>query len=75
MPTLVVIRGAKSTAKVSMKAEVSRAAFAGPAAVVARLRTIEADLRAVGRLTGEVTWTEADAPLGVEVELAEQGGQ
>jgi valyl-tRNA synthetase len=72
---LIAIRGAKSTAKVSMKAEVSRAAFAGPAAVVARLRTIEADLRAVGRLTGEVTWTEADAPLGVEVELAEQGGQ
>ncbi|MHA6511336.1 valine--tRNA ligase [Tessaracoccus sp. Z1128] len=68
---LIAIRGAKSTAKVSMKAEVSRAAFTGPAAVVARLRTIEADLRAVGRLIGEVTWTQADAPLSVEVELAE----
>ena len=69
---LIAIRGAKSTAKVSMKAEVSRAAFSGPAAVVARLRTIEADLRAVGRLVGEVTWADVDAPLGVEVELAEQ---
>ena len=68
---LIAIRGAKSTAKVSMKAEVSRAAFAGPAAVVARLRTIEADLRAVGRLVGEVTWVETDTPLAVEVELAE----
>ena len=68
---LIAIRGAKSTAKVSMKAEVSRAAFAGPAAVVTRLRTIEADLRAVGRLVGEVTWVETDTPLAVEVELAE----
>ncbi|MBB1515582.1 valine--tRNA ligase [Tessaracoccus sp. MC1679] len=72
---LIAIRGAKSTAKVSMKAEVSRAAFAGPAGVVARLRTIEADLRAVGRLVGEVTWAEVDAPLGVEVELAPTADQ
>ncbi|WP_297104778.1 valine--tRNA ligase [Tessaracoccus sp.] len=68
---LIAIRGAKSTAKVSMKAEVSRAAFAGPAATIARLRRIEPDLRAVGRLVGEVTWTESEAPLTVDVELAE----
>ncbi|AQP44874.1 valine--tRNA ligase [Tessaracoccus flavus] len=68
---LITIRGAKSNAKVSMKAEVSRASFTGPAQVVERLRTIEPDLRAVGRLTGDVTWTENDAPLSVDVELAE----
>ena len=68
---LIAIRGAKSNAKVSMKAEVSRASFTGPAQVVERLRTIEPDLRAVGRLTGDVTWTENDAPLSVDVELAE----
>ncbi len=67
---LIAIRGAKSTAKVSMKAEVARAAFSGPAATIARLRQIEPDLRAVGRLTGEVSWTESDAPLTVDVELA-----
>ncbi|MFT3889487.1 MAG: valine--tRNA ligase [Arachnia sp.] len=68
---LIAIRGAKSTAKVSMKAEVSRAAFSGPAATIARLRAIEPDLRAVGRLVGDVTWTESDTPLTVDVELAE----
>lgn len=68
---LIAIRGAKSTAKVSMKAEVAKAGFAGPAATVARLRAIEPDLRAVGRLVGEVTWAEVEEPLRVEVELAE----
>ena len=67
---LIAIRGAKSTAKVSMKAEVARAAFSGPAATIARLRQIEPDLRAVGRLVGDVTWTDSDAPLTADVELA-----
>ena len=68
---LIAIRGAKSNAKVSMKAEVARAVFTGPAAVVERLRGIEADLRAVGRIVGEVVWTTAEEPLSVEVVLAE----
>ena len=67
---LIAVRGAKSTAKVSMKTEVSQAAFAGPAATIARLHAIEADLRAVGRLVGEVSWSDADQPLTVDVELA-----
>ena len=54
---LIAIRGAKSQAKVSMKTEVSAAAFAGPPGSIERLRDIEADLRAVGRLVGDVTWT------------------
>ncbi|QXT63814.1 valine--tRNA ligase [Tessaracoccus palaemonis] len=66
---LIAIRGAKSTAKVSMKTEASRAAFSGPADVLERLGSIEPDLRAVGRLVGEVTWTTSDQPLTVDVEL------
>ncbi|MGV8845912.1 valine--tRNA ligase [Tessaracoccus sp.] len=69
---LIAIRGAKSNAKVSMKTEVSAAAFSGPADVVARLQTIEADLRSVGRLVGEVTWLANDQPLAVHVDLVEQ---
>ncbi len=69
---LIAIRGAKSNAKVSMKTEVSRAAFSGPAEVLDRLKTIGADLRSVGKITGQVTWTAADQPLAVEVDLVEK---
>ncbi len=68
--TLIAIRGSKSQAKVSMKTEVVRADVSGPAAVLRRLSMIEADLRAVGRLTGELGWTETDEPLQVDVTLA-----
>ncbi|SDL34234.1 valine--tRNA ligase [Tessaracoccus oleiagri] len=69
---LVAIRGAKSNAKVSMRTEITRAVFAGPAAVVENLKAIEEDLRAVGRIVGEIEWTHQDAPLRVDVELAPQ---
>ncbi len=70
---LIAIRGAKSTAKVSMKTEVSRAAFSGPVEVLERLKTIEADLRSVGRITGEVTWdVTSGTALSVDVELPPQ---
>jgi valyl-tRNA synthetase len=67
---LVEIRGAKSQAKVSMKTEASSAEFSGPPEQLERLRTLETDLRAVGRLTGTVTWTVTDTPLTVTLELA-----
>ncbi|MGD7733862.1 valine--tRNA ligase [Propionibacteriaceae bacterium G57] len=67
---LIGIRGAKSTAKVSMKTEVTRAVFSGESGSLARLRLVEDDLRAVGRITGEVAWVEAEGPVSVEVELA-----
>ena len=66
---LVGIRGAKSTAKVSMKTEVARAVFSGPEADVERLTKVEGDLRAVGRITGDVEWMISDQPIAVEVEL------
>ncbi|MFC7620918.1 valine--tRNA ligase [Microlunatus sp. GCM10028923] len=68
---LIAIRGAKSTAKVSMKIEITRAEFAGPAETLNRVRSVEADLRAVGRITGAVEWTERDGELSVDVTLAD----
>jgi valyl-tRNA synthetase len=69
---LVEIRGAKSQAKVSMKTEALSADFRGPSEQLERLKTIEKDLRAVGRLVGEVMWTATDTPLTVTLELAPQ---
>ena len=66
---LAAVRGAKSQAKVSMRTEVSRAELTGQAEVLDRLKEIEPDLRAVGRLTGELLWTAADVPLVIDVEL------
>ena len=67
---LIQIRGAKSQAKASMRTEVTAATFLGPADSLARLQAVEGDLRAVGRLTGELGWTQADGPITVQVELA-----
>lgn len=68
---LIGIRGAKSTAKASMKAEVARAEVSGAEPTLAALRAVESDLRAVGRITGALEWVPADGPLQVAVELAE----
>ena len=62
------IRGAKSQAKMSMRTEVPRQAERR-GGVLDRLKEIEAHLRAVGRLSGEVLWTAADVALKVDVEL------
>ncbi len=53
-----------------MKTEITAATFAGPAAVIARLQSVEADLRSVGRIVGEITWETTTDPLQVSVELA-----
>ncbi|MEN0071583.1 MAG: class I tRNA ligase family protein, partial [Propionicimonas sp.] len=71
---LIGIRGAKSQAKASMKTEVVRADLSGPAEVVAALRLVEGDLRAVGRIVGEVRWAESGDSLTVDVELAPAAG-
>ncbi len=67
---LIAIRGAKSNAKVSMKTEISHAAFGAPAETLQRIRSVEADLRAVGRITGGIDWTEAPGDLKIDVTLA-----
>jgi valyl-tRNA synthetase len=66
---LIQIRGAKSQASVSMKTEISLAKFYGTADALAHLQAVESDLRAVGRITGEVSWVETDAPISVDVTL------
>ena len=67
---LIQIRGANSQASVSMKTEISLAKFYGPAHALAHLQAVETDLRAVGRITGEISWVETDSPIAVDVTLA-----
>jgi valyl-tRNA synthetase len=55
---LAGIRGAKSTAKVSMRAEVQRVEITGPPALLDDVRLADSDLRNVGRVTGDVVYTE-----------------
>ncbi|WP_340539589.1 valine--tRNA ligase [Nocardioides sp. GXZ039] len=71
---LAGIRGAKSTAKVSMKTPLSRVEITGPAEAVEAIGRAEADLRAVGRITGDLVLTPADdaTEISVLAELADQ---
>jgi len=69
---LTGIRGAKSQAKVSMRAELSRVEIGGPEALVAAARQAESDLRQAGKITGELVFTPGDGDeLTVAAELAE----
>ena len=74
--TLGGIRGAKSQAKVSMRTELSRVAVSGPAAAVALAEKAADDLRAAGRITGELTFTPSDdastTEISVDAEVAPQ---
>jgi len=67
---LAGIRGAKSQAKVSMRAELSRVEISGPAQALVHLRNAAADLTAVSKLVGELVFTEAEGELSVAAELA-----
>jgi valyl-tRNA synthetase len=69
---LTGIRGAKSAAKASMRAELSRADITGPEAAVAAARTAADDLRKAGKIVGELTFTVDDSAeaLTASAELA-----
>ena len=69
---LIAIRGAKSRAQVKMRTEVDRAVVSGPAESLARLETIARDLRAVGRITGDLEFAAGADQISVEVVLAPQ---
>ncbi|GAA1599257.1 valine--tRNA ligase [Kribbella sancticallisti] len=58
---LAGIRGAKSTAQVSMKTEVSKVEVSGPATRLTLAEQAEVDLRAAGRITGEIVWSPDDS--------------
>ncbi len=66
---LELLRGAKSAAKRSMKTQITAVTISGPRDALALLQGVEADLRAVGRIIGEITWTPGDGPIAAEVEL------
>ncbi|MCM3884218.1 valine--tRNA ligase [Frankia sp. R82] len=66
---LAGVRRAKSTAKVSMKAEVAEARIAGDADVVALVGAAAADLRSAGGIR-ELTLTPTTGDLTVDVTLA-----
>jgi valyl-tRNA synthetase len=72
---LAGLRGAKSTAKVSMRAELASAVVSGPAALVSLAEQAAPDLVAAGKVTGALTFAPTDAPeLTVVAEIAEQAG-
>jgi len=70
---LIGIRGAKSQAKVSMKAPLSRVEITGPVAQVEAVGKAASDLRASGRITGELVLTPSAhaTEIRVTAELAE----
>jgi valyl-tRNA synthetase len=66
---LSLVRKAKSEAKASMKAEVSRAVVSGAEASMARLAAIAGDLKATGAIA-ELTFTPGGDAISVDVTLA-----
>ncbi len=59
--TLAGIRGAKSQAKVSMRTPLARVEVRGPQQLVDAAATAERDLRAAGRVTGEMSFVADDS--------------
>ncbi len=74
--TLGGIRGAKSEKKVSMRTELSRATVSGPADAVALAERAADDLRAAGKITGELVFVAAGdaAEISVAAEVADIAG-
>jgi valyl-tRNA synthetase len=68
---IAAVRKAKSTAKLSMRAEVARVVVAAPKAELDRVRTVADDLRAAGNVA-ELAFEELEegAELSVSVELS-----
>ncbi|WP_369199236.1 valine--tRNA ligase [Streptomyces sp. PU-14G] len=66
---IAAIRKAKSTAKVSMRAEVARVVVEGPADVLKLTQSVGADLQAAGKVAELVYTTVDQGELAVSVEL------
>jgi valyl-tRNA synthetase len=68
---LVGIRGAKSQAKASMRAELARVEIAGPEELVRAAELAAGDLRAAGKIVGDLVFTaDESAEISVTAELA-----
>ncbi|PVG81340.1 valine--tRNA ligase [Nocardioides gansuensis] len=69
---LIGIRGAKSQAKASMRAELSRVEVSGPADGIAAVESAADDLKRAGRITGELVFTTVEdaTDISVQAELA-----
>lgn len=66
------IRGAKSQAKVSMRAQLSRVEISGPAALLDAAALAADDLRRTGKITGDLVFTPTSATeLTVDAVLSE----
>ena len=63
---LIGLRGAKSAAKVSMKTPLASVAVEGPVDQIDRLRAVEDDLRAVGRIASAPDWVPGGVQLTVQ---------
>jgi valyl-tRNA synthetase len=69
--TLRGIRGAKSTAKVSMRTELTRATVHGPADALELAERAGEDLRAAGKITGELSFVpDGGTEVVVDAEVA-----
>ncbi len=69
--TLAGIRGAKSQAKVSMRTELTRVEVSGPADRLAQAERAGEDLRAAGKIVGELRFTPTGDPeITVAAEVA-----
>jgi valyl-tRNA synthetase len=70
---LAGIRGAKSNAKVSMRAELARVEVAGPGALVRAAQAAADDLCKAGKITGDLVFTARDDldELTVTADLAD----
>ncbi len=70
---LAGLRGAKSTAKVSMRTELASATVRGPRDQLALAEQAAGDLVAAGKVVGELSFTPSDAAeLTVDAEVATQ---
>jgi valyl-tRNA synthetase len=74
---LVGIRGAKSAAKVSMRAELSRVEVTGPEPLVQAAELAASDLRATGKITGDLLFTVDDSAteISVSADLADSSAE
>ncbi len=69
---LTGIRGAKSQAKVKMRAELSAVTVTGPAEAVALAEQAADDIRATGNISGDLTFQEGEGEIVVDAQIADQ---